>query len=116
MTLEQKIKEWVVVDNQVKLYQEKIRELRNIKFNISNQLLKYAEENNIEDSTIIISDGKLRFQTTKLTPPLTFKYIKHCLTENISNEREVNQIIDHIKKHRDIQYKKDIKRYYTKTN
>ena len=116
MTLEQKIKEWVTIDNQVKLYQEKIRDLRNVKFNISNELLQYAEQNNIEDSTILISDGKLRFQTTKLSSPLTFKYIKQCLKEQMSNDREVNQIMNHIKTHRDIQYKKEIKRYYTKTS
>ena len=41
--------------------------------------MMFAEENNLENATILISDGKLRFHTIKTTPPLTFKLIKLVL-------------------------------------
>ena len=63
---------------------------------------------------ILISDGKLRFQTIKSPQPLTFRFIKECLSECLSRSEEVDQIIHYIKNKRDIQYKKDIRRIYTK--
>ena len=116
MTLEDYIKQWVVTDNQMKLYQEKIRELRDNRSLLGDNILAFAEQNNLENATIQISDGKLRFHTVKVTAPLTFRFVKQCLDECLSNPKDVTQIIDYIKKKRDVQYKKDIKRSYTKTN
>jgi hypothetical protein len=116
MALEHQIKEWVMADNQMKLYQGKIRELRETRSILGDNILMFAEEHNLENATILISDGKLRFQTVKTTPPLTFKFIRLCLDDCLTDNKAVEQIINYIKKKREVQYKKDIKRFYTKTN
>ena len=116
MTLEHQIKEWVMTDNQMKLYQEKIRELREKRSILSDNILMFADENKLENATILISDGKLRFQTIKSTNPLTFKFIRQCLDDCLADNADVEQIIAYIKKKREVQYRKDIKRFYTKTN
>jgi len=114
MNLEHQIKQWVIADNQMKLYQEKLRELRDHRSILGENILMFAEENRLENATILISDGKLRFQTIKIPQPLTFRFMKECLNECISGEEKVDQIISYIKKKRNIQLKKDIKRVYTK--
>ena len=116
MNLEEKIKEWVATDNQVKLYQQKIKELKGFRGDISTEILDFVETNHLDNTTIRISDGKLRFQNNRITTPLTFKFIKKCLSECIENDRQVDQIIEYIKESREIRYVPDIKRYYSKTN
>ena len=114
MSLEHQIKEWVLADNQMRLYQEKIRSLREARNMLSDNILLFAKQNKLENATIQISDGRLRFQTVKITSPLTFKFIKQCLNECFADKKEVDQIITYIKQKREIQYKKDIKRFYKK--
>ena len=67
MNLEEKIKEWVATDNQVKLYQQKIKELKGFRGDISTEILDFVETNNLDNTTIRISDGKLRFQNNRIT-------------------------------------------------
>ena len=51
---------------------------------------------------------------TKITSPLTFKFIKKCLNDCISDPSDVEKIMDYIKEKRDFRYIKDIKRQYSK--
>ena len=43
MNLEEKIKEWVATDNQVKLYQQKIKELKGFRGDISTEILDFVD-------------------------------------------------------------------------
>ena len=61
---------------------------------------------------IQISDGLLKFQNNKVTSPLTFKFLKQCLSECIENEEKVEQLINYIKEKREVKYVPDIKRLY----
>ena len=64
------------------------------------------------NATVKISDGKLRFTSSRQTPPLTFKHIEECLTKCIQNPEQVEKIMTYIKETRDIKYIPDIKRTY----
>ena len=116
MELEDDIKQWGTIDNQVKLYQEKIKKLKENRNNISNKILNFVDENNLNCATINISDGRLKFNNTRVTTPLTFKFLEKCLKQCIQGEKQVEQIIKYIKENRDVRYVPDIKRYYNKTN
>ena len=72
---------------------------------------KYAETNNLKNTSIQISDGKLKFISTKVANPLTFKYIEKSLGEVIKNENQVKQIVDYLKNNRDIKVTQEIKRF-----
>jgi hypothetical protein len=77
---------------------------------MTTNLSKYAENNNLANSVIQISDGKLRFVNSKVSEPLTFKYLEKALTQIIKSESQVKQIIEHIKTNRDTKIISEIKR------
>jgi hypothetical protein len=85
--------------------------LRDKKTNLGNNLTSYANDNNLSNATIQISDGKLRFASTKLQPPLTFRYLEKSLGEIIKNEIQVKQIVEHIKDKREFKIVSEIKRF-----
>jgi len=108
------VKEWVAADNKVRLYLDKLKELRSERNELAEHILGYADQNNLGNAIIEISDGRLKFNDTKITSPLTFKFIKRCLNDCISNPSDVEKIMDYIKEKRDFRYIKDIKRQYSK--
>ena len=112
MEFSDKIKKWVGIDNQMRVYQERMKELRLDRIDIADNILEYIETNNLGDAIIEISDGKLKFNNTKQTSPLTFKFVKQCLNECIDNEQNVKDIIKYIKQKREIKYYNDIRRSY----
>jgi hypothetical protein len=112
MSFEQQIQQWVLIDNQLKSYNEKIKELREKKTLISQQINTHIEDNELNNAAIKISDGQLKFVKIKETQPLTFKYLETCLSEIIKNEDQVKKIVEYIKNKREIKYIPEIKRFY----
>jgi Mg2+ and Co2+ transporter CorA len=112
MNFEQTIQQWVLLDNQIKNYNEKLRELRDKRDNIEEKLSQHAKNNNLLDSTIKTSDGKLKFVNSKITSPLSFKYLEKSLGEIIKNREQVTTIINHIKNNRECKVISELKRYY----
>ncbi len=116
MELEDNIKHWVSIDNQVKLLQSKMKALKEERGRFQNAIINYVETNELNHATIKISDGKLKFNQNRITTPLTFKFVRLCLSECIDKEEYVDQLINYIKEKREIRYVPDIKRYYDKKN
>jgi hypothetical protein len=112
MSFEDSVKSWVQIDNQMKLLQEKVKELRDKKNDVEFQIYNYAEDNNLQNAVIEISDGKLKFSETKSTSPLSLKYVEKCLHEIVSDENVVKQIMNYIKEHREVKVDSSIKRSY----
>ena len=102
MSFEQQIQQWVSIDNKIRLLNDQIKELREKKLKLSDNLNDYAKENNLSNATIQISDGKLKFASTKVQSPLTFKYLEKSLGEIIKNENQVKQIVEYIKNKREV--------------
>jgi len=113
MSFENNIKNWVSVDNKIKILNEQIRELRGERNDYHNKIMMQVENSNLEQSIIQISDGTLKFTTSKSTKPLTLKFIHACLNNVISNQEDVNNIMKYIKGQREVASSKEIKRYYT---
>ena len=109
MNLESHIQQWVSLDNQLKLLNEKTRELREKRNNLEEQITRHAANAN---SAIKISDGRLKLVDTRVPEPLTFKYLEKTLGEIIKNESHVKTIVEHIKKRRSVKVIHEIKRYY----
>ena len=112
MSFEEKIKNWVTVDNQLKHLNEKTKKLRENRNEIATDIIEYADKNELNNATIKISDGRLRFANIKQTSPISLTFLKQCLDECIGDESTVGQIMDYIKEKRDVKYTPDIKRYY----
>lgn len=113
MSFEQDIQNWVLIDNQMKLLSEKMKELRDKKNAISQKINTHVETDQLENTSIKISDGRLKFIKVKDTQQLTFKYLETCLSEIIKNEEQVKKIVEYIKNKREVNYLPEIKRLYS---
>jgi Family of unknown function (DUF5760) len=110
MSFEQNIQQWVSIDNQIRLLNDKIHELREKKHDLCANITSHVENNNLRNATVQISDGKLKFVTTKVAAPLTFKYLEKSLGEVIKNQTQVKQIVEYLKDNRDTKVVPEIKR------
>lgn len=111
MSFEESIKSWVSIDNKIKEYNDELRELRQKRNSLSEHVYEHVNSNNLNHATVEISDGKLKFQSVKVTQPITIKFIKKCLEDCISNEEQVEKIMEYIKDTRETKYIDDIKRF-----
>jgi hypothetical protein len=112
MSFEQKIQQWVSIDNQLKDLSDKMRELREKRNSLCVHLTNYAKENNLENASVKVSDSRLKFVTSRVQPQLTFKYLEKSLGEIIKNENQVKQIVEYVKQNRESKTVSEIKRYY----
>jgi hypothetical protein len=88
-----------------------MKELREKRNDLTQTITEHAEENEMLNLNIQISDGKLKFATTRVSEPLTFKYLEKSLSEIIRNETQVKQIVEHVKKNREVKIVQELKRF-----
>lgn len=112
MNFEKNIQDWVTVDNQIKILNDKMKELRETKNYLSEKINSHVESSNLTNSSVKINDGVIKFVTIKETQTLTFKYLESSLGEIIKNEEQVKKIIEYIKNKREIKNVPEIKRFY----
>tara|TARA_Y100001970_G_scaffold83661_2_gene105740 strand:+ start:452 stop:799 length:348 start_codon:yes stop_codon:yes gene_type:complete len=112
MSFEDNIREWVALDNRIKNSNAELKALRNQRSMLCNDIFDHVTNHNMSHNTIQISDGLLRFQNAKVTPPLTFKFITQCLKECIVDEEQVAKLIQYIKEKREVRYVPEVKRTY----
>ena len=112
MNFEHQIQQWVAIDNQMKILGDKMKELRDKKNIISEQINTHVETTELSNATVKINDGQLKFVKVKETQQLTFKYLEICLSEIIKNEEQVKKIVEYIKNKREVKYVPEIKRLY----
>ena len=63
---------------------------------------------------IQISDGRLKIANTRVSEPITFKYLERTLGEIIKNESQAKIIMEHIRQKRSSKIVSEIKRFYNK--
>jgi hypothetical protein len=111
MSFENKIQQWVHIDNQLKKLNEQVKQLRDQRNSLETNLTSYAKTNNMEDTIIKVNNDKLKFVETKVQEPLTFKYLEKTLGEIIKNDSQVQLIMEHIKQKRSVKVIPEIKRF-----
>ena len=111
MSFENQIQQWVLLDNQLKQLNEKVKDLSYKRNDLEENITTYASENNLSNATVKISDGKLKFTNTKVQEPITFKYLEKTLAEVIKNESQVKLIMEHLKQKRSVKIVPEIKRF-----
>jgi hypothetical protein len=113
MNFEEDIQNWVTIDNKMKEHSAEVKRLREKKSILTDKIIEHVENNNMNHTVVNITDGNLRFQTNKITPPLTFSFITKCLNECIEDGEQVKQLIQYFKEKRTYKYVSDVKRTYT---
>ena len=113
MTFQDDIKKYVNLDNEIKDLSNKLKNLRQEKSIYNEKIINYIENNNLEEATIKINDGKLNFIHTQQSQILTFKYLEICFNKFFKNQPEISKLLlTFIKSERETKYIKDIKRTY----
>ena len=108
MTFEGGIKDWVILDNKIRLLNQELKEYRNEKKKLTERIYEINTNNY---NNIKISDGRLKFVNTKINNALSYKFIKECLEECINDENKIKEIINLMKERRDFKYVQEIKRF-----
>jgi len=111
----EKVKKWVVMDSQLKIVNEKTKQLREMKSQLNHQICDFMNNHNLAKNKITISDGELRLHEKKEYSTITFGYIQRCLADLIKDDTQVEFIIQYLKDNREITTSSDIKRTYKKS-
>lgn len=106
------VKHWVSLDNQLRIFNERIREAREAKSVLTQQIYQYTEDNNFTNPSIEISDGELIVCDKREYSSLSFSYIDKCLTKLIKDPAHVDRIIHALKENREQFVVPDIRRIY----
>ena len=104
------IQKWALLESHIKKVNDKLKEMRDIKSKLSENVCDYIQENNLEDTKIEITNGEIRLYEKKDYSPLTFSYIEKCLGEIIPEKSHVSYIINYLKDNREIKSSMDLKR------
>jgi len=113
-TFAENVRRWVLLDTQLKMINEKTKEMRDAKHKSGDIICEYMKNNGIQDKKIEIHDGDLKICEKKEYPPLTYSYIEECLDKIISNKSQVEYILKFLKENREIKTVQDIRRNFKK--
>tara|TARA_Y100001970_G_C14202547_1_gene841971 strand:+ start:1573 stop:1917 length:345 start_codon:yes stop_codon:yes gene_type:complete len=108
-SLEEKLKQWIQIDQLIQNKNSEIKELKSAKTNVNTELFTIIENNNLQNSTFKINDNYIKYSTTKQTSPITLKYLESCLNELIEDESKIEQIMNYIKNNRQTKIVNEIK-------
>jgi len=103
-----KVLEWVQIDDNLRAYRVKIKELTTEKKQYEEYILKYLEE--VEEKSIAIKDGHLRRNVYKSKAPLKRDLIKKSLIEIVKDVNKAEIMTEHIIKSRPIVERVSLKR------
>lgn len=112
MSVEEKIKKWVVLDNQIKQLLSQIQLLKDEKNDLTNNLIEHFDIANKKYPIINISGGKLSFIQVKQPNALSYKFLEQCFSDYFKNNTNSKLLLDYIKLNRTYSINKTIKRVY----
>jgi len=104
------IQKWVILDKQLKLVNEKTKEIRENKHRLTNDICDYIQNKNLSSTKIEISDGELKMYEKKEYSPLTFTYIEESLAKILTDKSQVDYVIEFLKKNREVKSSVDIRK------
>ena len=108
--LQNYIQKWVEVDNQLFLLQEKTKKMREWKKKLTEKITGELQEKGWENKIFEIPNGELKLQEKTEYSTLSFGYIEECLSELITDESQVDFVMDYLREHREIKTVMDIRR------
>jgi hypothetical protein len=108
------VQKWVILDKQLKIINEKTKDIRETKQQLTEEICTYIKNKNMTNTKIEISDGELKMYEKKDYSPLTFTYVEESLAKILSDKSQVEYIIQYLKSNREIKSSLDIRRTYKK--
>ena len=93
MNIKEEIENWLEIDKEINILNNKLKQLRIQKNNYNNTIIEYFENKNITNPTIKIEDGFLKIDNSNLQQSLSFKFLQECLNEyNKNNIHETEKL------------------------
>jgi hypothetical protein len=87
-----------------------LNKIKNEKNKVKIKIINYMIENEISNKNIKIGNENLKLLQVKQIQPLSFKFLKDCLEECISNQDQIDELISFIKSKRSVKEYLDIKK------
>lgn len=109
--MENNIKNWLILDNKIKEFNQKLNELREKKNSYKNDIYNHINNNNLNNATIKIGNDYLKFVETKQNTPISYKFLIEALKNCLTHDIDIENIINYIKTNREIKIINDIKRF-----
>lgn len=109
--MENNIKNWLLLDNKIKELNQKINELREKKNSYKNDIYQHITNNNLNHATIKIGNDYLKFVETKQQAPISYKFLIQALNNCLTDENDIEKIMNYIKTNRENKIINDIKRF-----
>lgn len=112
----QKVKDWVELDNKILRNREDLKEVVEKKKVLEEDIITYVKNNNIENFSLNISDGHIKFAKRTTNQPLSIKVMR-LLLEKFNEERNASLdvadicqfVSDNLEKSSTLFMKRDIK-------
>lgn len=112
MNLQENIKIWIELDNNIKELNQKIKVLREKKNSYNENIINHVISNNLDKAIIKTRDSNLKFIDFNYSQPITLKYLEECFIKFFNNEEKAKNLLLFIKENRNIKTTKEIKRTY----
>lgn len=109
--MENNIKSWLLLDNKIKELNQKIYELREKKNSYKNDIYQHITNNNLNNATIKIGNDYLKFVESKQNTPISYKFLIEALKNCLTDENDIENIVNYIKTNRESKIINDIKRF-----
>jgi len=113
--LTEKVRRWTLLDTMLKRIQEKTKEMRTEKQELTEDICEIMQQNNLQRKKIAIQDGEIRMFERNEYTPLSYGYLEECLGEIIEDKDQVEYVLQHIKDNRETRTSYDLKRTYKST-
>jgi hypothetical protein len=100
MSFESTIKDWIAIDQELHKLTTQIHDLRARRSELDKEIISYYADSNTK--IIKYGDVKIKQVATNISESLTFKYLEKCLSNMVKNETQVKQMMEYIKRNRNI--------------
>jgi hypothetical protein len=107
----QNIQKWVILDKQLKFVNEKTKQIRESKNELTTELCDYIQQKQWTNKPIDITDGTIKFVEKREYSPLSFGYIEECLDKIISDQSQVDYIIQYLRDNREVKTTCELRRF-----
>lgn len=114
---QERIKEWISLDNKINNYNKKLKTLRATRNLLSQKTSQYMDTNDQKDLVINIGDGKLKYFENRKKGIPSMSFLRLAFLDYFdNNEEKVQELITFLQNRLPVTEEKGLKRYYVKNN
>lgn len=104
------LKEWIQIDNEMRVLQEQVKKYRDQKKNITSELVNVMRDNEID--CFDINDGKLIYSRSKVKKPINKKNLLSSLSLYFRDDKKAQELSAFILDQREEKINESIRRKF----